>query len=113
MLLLTSLLLVYLPQLGLLEWFGRRPVWDVLLGASIGSVAIGHPLAGYILGGELRAAGVGIAAVTALVVSWVTVGIVQLPAEALALGQRFALTRNLLCFVSALAIAWIMASVLG
>lgn len=111
MLLLTSLLLAWLPRAGVLEWFGHTPWLDVLLGAVVGSVAMGHPLAGYILGGELLAAGVGLAAVTALIVAWVTVGVVQLPAEALALGRRFALTRNLLCFVSALAIAPLVTAV--
>jgi hypothetical protein len=105
MLLLTSLLLACLPRGTLQAWFGRQPALDALLGAVIGSVAMGHPLAGYVLGGEWLAAGVGLVAVTAMIVSWVTVGVVQLPAEALMLGRRFALTRNLLCFVSALAIA--------
>jgi hypothetical protein len=105
MLLATSMLLALLPRLGLLGWFGRHAALDVLVGAVVGSVAMGHPLAGYILGGELLAAGVGLMAVTALIVSWVTVGVVQLPAEALALGRRFALVRNALCFLSVLALA--------
>ena len=46
-------------------------------------------------------------AVSALIVAWVTVGVVQLPAEALALGHAFALRRNLLCFLSAIAVAWL------
>jgi hypothetical protein len=44
-------------------------------------------------------------AVTALVVSWVTVGIVQLPAEALMLGRRFAIYRNLMCYLFAIVVA--------
>jgi hypothetical protein len=75
-------------------------------------VAIGHPLAGYVLGGELLAGGASLMAVTALIVSWVTVGVAQLPAEALLLGRRFAFTRNLLCFLSAIAIAPLTAAVL-
>jgi len=105
MLLLTSLLMAWLPRSGLTDWFGRAPLLDLLLGAAVGSVAMGHPLAGYLLGGELIAAGIGLVAVTALIVSWVTVGVVHLPAEALALGRRFALVRNGLCFLSALAVA--------
>jgi hypothetical protein len=67
-------------------------------------VAAGHPVASYILGGELLAEGVSLLAVTALIVSWVTVGIVQLPAEALLLGRRFAIYRNLMCFLFAIMI---------
>jgi uncharacterized membrane protein YraQ (UPF0718 family) len=107
MLLLTSLLLAWLPRSGLTGWFGRQPALDVLLGAAVGSVAMGHPLAGYVLGGELLDAGIGLAAVTAMIVGWVTVGVVHVPAEALALGWRFALVRNALCFVAAMAVAYL------
>jgi hypothetical protein len=51
-------------------------------------------------------------AVTALIVSWVTVGLVQLPAEAVLLGGRFALLRNALCFISALALALLCVALL-
>jgi uncharacterized membrane protein YraQ (UPF0718 family) len=112
MLLLTSLILAWLPASSLQTLFGRHAFLDVLLGTVIGSVAMGHPMAGYILGGELLAGGVSLIAVTALIVSWVTVGVVQLPAEALLLGRRFALTRNLLCFLSAIAIAYLTVSAL-
>jgi uncharacterized membrane protein YraQ (UPF0718 family) len=112
MLLLTSLILAWLPRTGLLTLFGRHDFLDVLLGALVGSVAMGHPLAGYLLGGELLAGGVSLIAVTALIVAWVTVGVVQLPAEMLLLGRRFALWRNLLCFLSAIAIAYLTVAML-
>jgi uncharacterized membrane protein YraQ (UPF0718 family) len=112
MLLLTSLILAWLPSSRLQALFGSHAYLDVLLSAIIGSVAMGHPMAGYILGGELLAGGVSLIAVTALIVSWVTVGVVQFPAEALLLGRRFALTRNLLCFVSAIAIAYLTVGVM-
>ena len=106
-LLLSSLLVAWLPRTPVLGWFGRSEWLDVLLGASFGSIAMGHPVAGYLLGGELLAGGIGLMAVSALVVAWVTVGVVHLPAEALALGRAFALRRNLLCFASAIAVAWL------
>jgi hypothetical protein len=89
------------------RYFGRGDLVDALLAAVLGSIAAGPPLASYLLGGELRAGGVSLLAVTALVVSWVTVGVVQLPAEALFLGRRFAVTRNLVAFVFTLAVAWL------
>ena len=107
MLLLTSLILAWLPRTHLQTLFGRNDHLDVLLGAVLGSVAVGHPMAGYILGGELLAGGISLIAVTALIVTWVTVGVVQLPAEALMLGRRFAFFRNLLCFLSAIVIAYL------
>ncbi len=113
MLLLTSLVFAWLPPASLQALFGRHPALDVLVGATMGSVAMGHPLAGYVLGGELLAGGISLIAVTALIVSWVTVGVVQLPAEILMLGRRFALLRNLLCFLSAIAIACLTVVTLG
>jgi len=107
MLLLTSLVLTLFAPEQFARLFGRHDGLDALLGAALGSIAAGPPLASYLLGGELRAGGVSLLAVTALVVSWVTVGLVQLPAEALFLGRRFALTRNLVAFVFTLAVAWL------
>jgi hypothetical protein len=98
MLLLTSLAITLLPGKALTGWFGQQAYLDVLVGASLGSIAAGHPLASYLLGGELLRGGIGLWAVTALIVSWVTVGIVQLPAEMLLLGRRFAVYRNLVCY---------------
>ena len=112
MLLLTSLVFTLLPKGSLQGMFGRSESLDVLLGAVMGSMAAGHPLAGYILGGELLDGGVSLIAVTALVVAWVSVGLVQLPAEALLLGRRFAVTRNFLCFLSAIAIAYLTVGLL-
>ena len=68
-------------------------------------MAVGHPLTSYVLGGELLEHGVSLAAVTAFLVAWVTVGSIQLPAEMLMLGRRFSLYRNLICFGLATLIA--------
>jgi len=107
MLLLTSLAITFFPKMISPELFGQYEIVDVLLGSSLGSIAAGHPLVSYILGGELINEGVSLFVVTALIVSWVTVGVVQLPAEALMLGRRFALVRNLVCFLSAIAISYL------
>jgi uncharacterized membrane protein YraQ (UPF0718 family) len=107
MLLLTSLLITVFPEQISAGLFGNGDIIDTLLGASIGSIAAGHPLASYLLGGELLSGGVSLLAVTALIVTWVTVGIVQLPAEAMLLGARFAVFRNIISFIAAIAIAFL------
>jgi hypothetical protein len=107
MLLLTSLVVTAFPEQISTGLFGLSETLDALIGASVGSIAAGHPLASYLLGGELLKSGVSLVAVTALMVSWVTVGIVQLPAEILMLGTRFAIYRNVICFFSAVAIAFL------
>ena len=107
MILATSLVVTMFPEQVSSGLFGNGEIIDTLLGASIGSIAAGHPLASYLLGGELLGGGVSLIAVTALVVTWVTVGIVQLPAEALMLGTRFAVYRNIVSFIAAIAIAFL------
>ncbi|GAG00736.1 unnamed protein product, partial [marine sediment metagenome] len=78
---------------------------DPLIGAIFGSVSSGNPIISYIIGGELLDQGVSLIAVTAFILAWVTVGIIQLPAESLMLGKRFAITRNILSFITALIIS--------
>lgn len=107
MILMTSLVVTVFPEQISTGLFGNGDILDTLLGASIGSIAAGHPLASYLLSGELLGGGVGLIAVTALVVTWVTVGIIQLPAEAMMLGSRFAMVRNITSFVAAIAIAFL------
>jgi uncharacterized membrane protein YraQ (UPF0718 family) len=72
---------------------------DTLLGSIIGSISAGNPINSYVIGGELLKNNVSLFAVTAFIAAWVTVGIVQLPAEAMILGKRFAISRNILSFI--------------
>ena len=55
---------------------------DTVIGSAIGSIAAGNPIMSYIIGGELMKEGVSLFAITAFIVTWVTVSIVQFPAEA-------------------------------
>ena len=103
---LTSLISAALPPRAIVDALLATDVPDTLIGAAVGGVSAGHPSVSYLLAGELRLAGVSLAAVTAFLVSWVTVGIVQLPAESAAFGLRFALWRNIIGFLLAVAIGY-------
>ena len=105
MLMATSLVVTLFSEEISAGLFGHGNIPDAMLGAAIGSIAAGHPLASYLLGGELLSGGVGLIAVTAMLVTCVTVGIVQLPAEALMLGTHFAVYRNIISFGIAIIIA--------
>jgi predicted Fe-Mo cluster-binding NifX family protein len=85
---------------------------DILFGACLGSVVAGNPINSYIIGGELLGYGVGLFAVTAFIVAWVNVGLIQLPAESAALGWRFALARNSIAFIVSIIIALFTVSIL-
>jgi len=85
--------------------FTGRLLPDALNGALVGSFSAGNPITSYVIGGELLKEGVSLLAVTAFIVTWVTVGIIQLQAEASFLGRRFALTRNTLSFALAILVS--------
>ena len=93
--------------------FSGNAVWDTLIGTLSGAVAVGQPIVSYIIGGELLEQGISIYAVTAFVLAWVTLGIVQLPVEAEVLGLRFTVYRNILAFFSTLIVSVATAWTLG
>jgi len=103
--LLLGLLRTYVsPQL-ISSIFRGEIFVDTLLGSVFGSVSAGNAVTSYIIGGELLKEGISLFAVTAFIVAWVTVGVVQFPAEAAILGKRFAFSRNLLSFILSIAVA--------
>jgi len=101
--LLIGLFRVIISQEMISSLFTGDMLRDTALGSIIGSVLAGNAVTSYIIGGELIKNGVSFFAVTSFIVAWVTVGIVQLPAEAAFFGKRFAIARNtisfILCFV--------------
>ena len=85
--------------------FSGNPALDTLWGALFGSILAGNPINSYVIGGELLEYGVSLFAVSAFITAWVTVGLVQLPAEIASFGKKFALVRNAVAFVMSLGIA--------
>ncbi len=89
-------------------FFRGNIVVDPFIGALLGGFLAGNPITSYVLGGELLSQGISLLAVTAFLVSWVTVGVVQFPAESLLLGKKFALVRNILAFFFSIIVAIIV-----
>ena len=85
--------------------FTGESLFDALIGTVIGSISAGNPINSYIIGGELQKSGVSLFAVTAFIVAWVTVGVLQYPAESSILGKRFATFRNVLSFILAIIVS--------
>jgi hypothetical protein len=110
--LLIGLAITLMPKSFYSLIFGRSVVADIIVGDIAGSVSAGNPITSYIIGGELLTQNVSLVAVTVFIVSWVTVGVVQLPAESMILGRRFAIYRNITAFfmaiVVSLATVWII-----
>ena len=93
--------------------FTGNELLDPLMGAAIGSISGGNPITSYIIGGELRQQEISMLAITAFIVAWVTVGVIQVPAEAHMLGKKFALVRNAVSFCISIVIAILTVLTLG
>lgn len=111
--LLVSLADTLIPKTAYMNIFKGNLILDPLIGGLLGSVLLGNPITSYIIGGELLTQGISLVAVTAFIVAWVTVGIVQLPAESLLLGKRFAITRNITAFVFSIIVAALTVLIMG
>jgi uncharacterized membrane protein YraQ (UPF0718 family) len=104
---------VYVPTEAISTVFTGSALSDTFIGALLGSVSGGNAINSYILGGELLEKEVSLLAVTAFLLAWVTVGIIQLPAEAAILGRRFAVTRNLIAFFMAMIISMAVVAIMA
>lgn len=107
--LLMALIKTYLPPKIIVGFLGGSGPVDTLAGAGFGSILAGNSINSYIIGRQLLDNGAHLAAVTAFLAAWVIVGIVQLPAEAVELGKRFAILRTIAGFLFCLAMAWVIA----
>ncbi|MEF8848894.1 MAG: hypothetical protein V5A68_07145 [Candidatus Thermoplasmatota archaeon] len=103
--LLVGLFKIFVPSEVISSVFNGELFRDTFFGSILGSISAGNPITSYIIGGELLKEGVSLFAVAAFITAWVTVGVVQMPAEASILGKRFALIRNLLSFLLSIAVA--------
>jgi len=111
--LLMGLFNAFVSREALASVFSGNTALDALWGACFGSILAGNPITSYVIGAGLQEQGVSMYAVTSLIVAWVTVGLVQIPAEAAALGTKFAVVRNAVCFVSAIAVAMATVTILN
>ena len=105
MILIISLISTLIPKSFYSTIFRNNALFDSIIGSVIGSISTGPPITSYILGGEFLKEGVSLIAVTAFMVAWVTVGIIQFPAESIILGLKFAIIRNITSFIFSVVVA--------
>jgi uncharacterized membrane protein YraQ (UPF0718 family) len=79
--------------------FNGSLLHDELVGIVAGAVSVGQPFMSYIIGGELLKEGVSFYAVTAFLLSYITLGIIQIPMQLEIFGLRFTLILNALALV--------------
>ncbi len=103
---LVGLMQVYLTPDMLSRLFGYGPVLDTLSGTLAGAVSMGQGMISYVVAEGLMEQGVSHYALSAFILSWITLGFVQLPAEASVFGIKFTVYRNILTLISTIVIAY-------
>ena len=103
--LLVGIMKIFITKEMLLSFFTKNSFIDTLIGTFAGGVAVGNPVVSYIIGKELLDINVSLYATTAFMLSWVTLGVVQLPLEMEVLGIKFTIYRNILAFISTLIVS--------
>ena len=89
--------------------FNGSTLHDMIVGTAVGAVSVGQPFVSYIIGGELLKEGASFYGVTAFILSFVTLGVVQLPMEFGIFGVRFTIWRNLFSLIFAFIVAFLTA----
>lgn len=97
--LLLGLFDLFISKEMLISLFTSNNFIDTVIGTTLGAILAGNPMISYILGGEFLDAGISLFAVSAFILSWVSLGIVQLPAELEIFGFRFTFLRTILTFI--------------
>ncbi len=103
--LVLGLIRTYVSSEMLSAVFSGELIHDTIIGSIAGSLSAGNATVSYLIGGELLKEHISLVAVTSFIVAWITVGIIQLPAEAAILGRRFACVRNILSYILAILVS--------
>jgi len=109
---LVGLFKAYITPEMLHSLFNGSILHDILVGTAAGGVSVGQPFLSYIIGGELLEEGISLYGVTAFILSFVTLGLVQLPLEFSLFGARFTVMRNILSLIFAVIISFATAATL-
>lgn len=86
---------------------------DSFIFNAIGSIMAGNALNSYVIAKDMLSSGIGLFLALTFMLAWVTVGIVQIPAESILLGKKFAYIRNIVAFLSNFLVAGIVVLILG
>jgi len=105
--LLVGLFQSYITPDMITKLFGYNALSDISVGTLFGAVSSGNPIMSYIIAEELLNNNVTLYALSAFILSWVTLGIIQLPAEASIFGIRFTIYKNILTLLSTMCIAFL------
>ncbi len=91
-----------------LNYSTNNAILDGIIYNTLGSIFAGNALNSYIIADEMLKAGLSLYAALIFVLAWVTVGLVQYPAESMILGKDIAFWRNLFAYLTNFIVAFIV-----
>jgi len=109
----VSIFQIYITPDMLSTLFGYSNFTDLLAGTLSGAIANGHGALSFIIADGLKNEGVSIYALSTFTLAWVSLGFVQLPAEAAVFGVRFTAIRNILAIFSTILITYLTIVTVG
>lgn len=104
---LVGIMQTYITPDLLSSLFGYNLIADIGTGTAMGAISAGNPAVSYIIAEELLKQGITLYAMSAFILAWVTLGIVQLPAEVSIFGLRFTVYKNILTLLSTMFVAYL------
>lgn len=110
---LVAIMQTYITPQMLSHLFGYGTITDIFTGTFIGAISSGNPAVSYIISDQLLTQGVSLYALSAFILAWVTLGIVQLPAEASVFGFKFTFYKNILTLFGTMLVAYLTVVTLG
>jgi len=78
---------------------------DSFIYNTVGSILAGNAAISYYLASDMIKYGINLLLVVIFILAWVTVGFLQMPAESVLLGKKFAITRNSIAFITNIILA--------
>ena len=110
---LVALFQTYISSNMISQIFGYSSFSDVLLGTFSGAISSGHGSISFIIAQGLKEQSVSLYALSTFTLAWVTLGFIQIPAEASIFGLKFTLYRNILALLSTILISFFTILTLG
>ena len=93
--------------------FGYSKFADIFTGTIAGAVSQGQGSISFVIAEGLKAQGVSLYALSTFTLAWVTLGFLQLPAEASLFGIKFTVYRNILAFISTVLVSYLTIITIG
>jgi len=93
--------------------FGYSKFADIFTGTIAGAVSQGQGSISFVIAEGLKDQGVSLYALSTFTLAWVTLGFLQIPAEASVFGIKFTVYRNILAFISTVLVSYLTIITIG